>query len=45
MHIHLDLGQDESIDPRAVAAEMIAYGASRNDELVILRAGWPNLAM
>jgi hypothetical protein len=45
MRIHLDLGQDESVDPRAVAAEMMARGADRNDELLILYAGEPTAFM
>jgi hypothetical protein len=41
VRIHIDLGQTESIDPRRAAAELLAQGADRGDELVTYYAGEP----
>ena len=39
MRICLDLGSTETIDPHTVAAELLALGAKRDDELVTYWAG------
>lgn len=39
MRYHLDLGQDETVNSRAVAMDFISHGANRGDQLVVIRAG------
>lgn len=45
MRIHLDLGQSETVDPHAIACELLALGDDREDELLFLYAGEPTAFM